>query len=159
MIPACSIVESPAGPQHLAFVADSFRHSLRQLSHVSDVPQHVAMLARTFRGGIGRTVVATLPDHPDTFLGWAAALYGSLVFCYVPSHLRRLGIARQMVADLFGAGGPVRLVYWTETAERIARQGFPLVHDWREFARRSRAAERLRRRQSQPQLLEERLHA
>ena len=157
MIPACSIVEAPAGPQHLAFVANSFRHSLRELSHVSDVPKHVTMLARTFRGGLGRTVVATLPGHPDTFLGWASALHGSLVFCYVPSHLRRLGIARQMVADLFGAG-PIRLVYWTETAERIAHQGFPLVHDWREFARRSREVERTRRRQSQPQLLE-RLHA
>ena len=149
------IREVMARPAHWPFVLDSFRKSLFSLAHVSSPQAHVAGLERSLRGGLGRVIVATPAGHPDTFLGWAAAIDGALLFVYVPERLRRLGIARQMVADLFSAA-PVRLVYWTDTAERIARGGFPVVHDWQEFARRSRAAERFTRWAARPLQLHER---
>ena len=152
---AAGIDEVAATPAHWPFVLDSFRKSLSALAHVQSPRAHVAGLERSLRGGLGRVIVATPAGHPDTFLGWAAAIDGALLFVYVPERLRRLGIARQMVADLFSAA-PVRLVYWTDTAERIARGGFPLIHDWQEFARRSRAAERFTRWAARPLQLHER---
>lgn len=147
------IREVPAGSEHWPFVLDSFRGSLRTLAHVSCVSAHVAALEHTLRGGLGQTIVATPAGHPEVFLGWAAALHGALLFAYVPERLRRLGIARQMMADLFDSA-PIRLVYWTDTATRLAEHGFPLVHDWQEFARRSRAAEWAARRQPNLLLIE-----
>ena len=137
----------PAAREHRAFVLDSFRECLGDLTgpHVWNQQAHVVELERDSRGR-GNIIVATPLGHPETYLGWAAECWGSLVFAYVPQRLRRLGIARQMAAALF-AGGPVRLVYWTDAAEEIREHGFPLVHDWREFARRQRFAERTPRPQ------------
>ena len=150
------IHETPATPVHWPFILDSFRKSLASLSHVASPRAHTEGLERLLRGRLGSAVVATPAGHPDTYLGWAVAIDGALLFAYVPAGLRRLGIARQMVAELF-TSGPVHLVYWTDTAERIQRAGFPLVHDWQEFARRSRAAERVARWAARPpQLLHER---
>jgi hypothetical protein len=141
----------PAAREHFPFVLDSFRLSLADTAHVYPVTPHVTMLERMIRGGLGRVVVATPRGHADTYLGWAAEEHGRLVFAYVPQlgHLRRLGIARQMLAELF-SDGPVRLIYWTLAAERIRRHGFPIVHDWQEFSRRQRLAERVSRRPAQP---------
>jgi hypothetical protein len=132
-----------ARPEHTHFILDSFRRSLADLAPVPAelVGAHVESVERGLRGGIGRVVVATPIGHPETFAGWAAEAFGSLLFAYVPLHLRGYGIAAHMAAQLFSTG-PVRLVYWTETAEAIREHGFPLVHDWREYARRERAAER-----------------
>lgn len=129
----------PAAREHWPFVLDSFRAQMKRAAVVgSAVGDHVALLERDMRG-LGRVIVATPIGHPESYLGWAAESFGSLVFAYVPRALRGFGFANAMVAELFRCG-PIRLVYWTDTAEEIREHGFPLVHDWREFARRQQAA-------------------
>jgi hypothetical protein len=134
-------------------VLKSFRRCLETVGHVESVSAHVDLLERRLRGGLGHVIIATPAGHPEYFLGWAAEEFGALVFAYVPGRLRGNGFFRQMVADLFGDGGPVRLVYWTDYAERIKRAGFPLEHDWQEFAARQQRASR---RSPRPQWNEER---
>lgn len=133
----------PATREHYPFVLDSFRCSLADLGGVASglVDAHVGLLERQLRGGLTRAVVASPIGHPETLLGWASEAFGSLLFAYVIQDLRKRGFASELYASLF-ARGPVRLVYWTETAEAIREHGFPIVHDWREFARRERAAEK-----------------
>ena len=138
---AVSIVPA-SGSDHRRFVLTSFRECLRDWCgpHVTNVRAHVDELERDWRGR-GQVVIVTPIGHPETFLGWAASSAGALVFAYVPQGLRGFGFASQLVASLFDVA-PVRLVYWTDAAEKICEHGFPIVHDWREFARRQRFAER-----------------
>jgi len=145
LVRGIDMVKADAG--HVPFVLDSFR---RSLSDAGGVPRgligdHAVAVRGQILGGLGRVIVATPKGHPETFLGWAAESCGAMVFAYVPMHLRALGIARHMAAALFDSG-PVRLVYWTDTAEAIKDHGFPIVHDWREFQRRERAIEKAARR-------------
>lgn len=144
MLVTDAIVAVDAGPEHAAFVRDSFRWGLEEAG-VADVRAHVEMLGRDIRGRLGRTLVAVPSGHPSTFLGWASKVGGSLLFVYVPHNLRGWGISRHLVSWLMPAGGPVPLVYWTGAAQRAHDRGFPLVHDWPEFRRRQRLIESVRR--------------
>lgn len=141
---SAGIHESPLRREHAGFILDSFRECLR--GFVPNPWAHSSLLERDMRGGLGRFTVASPAGHPEYFLGWAAEREGALLFVYVPLNLRGKGIARQMVADLFPQPtSRLRLVYWTDSAQRACEQGFPVVHDWRAFMHRQRSAERFRR--------------
>jgi len=132
----------PATRDHRGFVLRSFASTLADASALprSHVERHVGMLNRLMCGN-GNVLVATHAQDPQAFLGWAAEDDGRLVFAYVPHRLRRLGIARHLVSALFQRG-PLRLVYWTHYAQQAQDHGFPVIQDWREYARRERLAVR-----------------
>lgn len=141
---SAGIHEVQVSRPHMGFVLDSFRECLR--GFVTDPKAHATRLERDIRGGLGRFIVATPSGSPEFFLGWAAMMDGALLFAYVPMALRGRGVARQMVADLFATPvAPLRLVYWTDAAQRAQEQGFPIQQDWRAFRQREHAAERYRR--------------
>lgn len=133
----------PATMAHAPFVLDSFRREIPSTGEIqrSLVWYHVTALESVLRGGLGRVVVAHPIGFPDTYVGWAAENCGSLIFAYVPSNLRGFGLARQIVSTLFDSA-PIGLVYWTRTAERVKRSGFPIDRDWRTFVRMCKFAEK-----------------
>jgi hypothetical protein len=140
---------SHATREHAPFILDTFRKSVIDLGamHPELASAHKLGVERDLRGRC-RCIVASPIGHPETYLGWAAEAFGSLLFAYTGLWNRREGIGAQMVSALF-TGGPVRLVYWTDTAAEIQEHGFPLVHDWREYARRERVAEQALERRYQ----------
>lgn len=133
--------------KHAGFVFASFTKSLRDFGTVGALylRQHVYQLERELRGGLGATVVASPIGEPDTMLGWAHADCGSLVYAYTIADCRKWGIGSVMAGGLF-SGGPVPVVYWTVLAQEIADHGFPVIHDFDEYVRRERAAQRATRR-------------
>jgi|WetSurMetagenome_2_1015567.scaffolds.fasta_scaffold442631_2 hypothetical protein len=143
-----------ASMEHAPFILDSFAESVRAFGALPAglVPHHTASIRRALQGRLGRFVVATPIGHPETFLGWAAIDCDSILFAYVPQILREQGIASHMISHLIRTG-PVRLVYWTKYADDIKRRGFPIEHDWHEFSRRERAAERSLRWNHRQQLV------
>lgn len=141
---SAGIREVIAERQHVGFVLDSFRECLR--GFVENPAAHSQRLERDMRGGLGRVIVATPAGHPEFFLGWAAVQDGALLFAYVPLNLRGRGIAGQMVADLFPCPvSPLRLVYWTDSAQRALERGYPIAHDWRAYRARQQSAGRFQR--------------
>lgn len=75
------------------------------------------------------SVVAWPRGYPDEQIGWAVSLDGALVFVYVKYHFRRKGLGTMLAARVLEPDGPIRVVYWTRAAGRMALGGYPIVHD------------------------------
>ena len=129
--------------KHAGFVKSSFGRSLRDLGTVPPlyIRQHVYQLDRSLRSGLGVTVVATPIIDPDTLLGWAHYDAGSLIYAYTIADCRRFGVASTL-AGAFYTDGKVPVVYWTVLAQDVRDHGYPIEHDFDEFMRRSKLAEK-----------------
>lgn len=121
-----------------SFVLDSFgRHMRDEIDSIGllgrgDVAVHVDWLAREARGNGARWAVAALASDPNRIVGWACALGGELVFCYVRSAFRGWGVGSDLATLLVDAV-PMRLLYWTRDAQRIQERGIALEWAWQSF--------------------------
>jgi len=121
----------PAAPEHWPWILGTFQAQLADMRAEYTNAQawrHAQRLAALMRGGICEAIVACPKNNPDVRGGWAARQGGTLVFVYVRDWLRQSGIGSQLATKLTDAV-PMRLAYWTPTAQAVRDHGFPLVYD------------------------------
>jgi len=105
--------------KHGAFVYSTFREQTNRRN--GRLRRHLMTIG-------SKVLVATAPDDADALIGWCATLPGNLlVFAYVKYVYRRDGIGSSLaIAAGCDFAKPVRLVFWTRAASRIAaKEGNP----------------------------------
>lgn len=98
-------------------------------------PDQADMLRAIHREG-ARIVVAATDDDRDSWLGWACAHEGIVVWAYTKAELflesgtitaRGQGVCKALLAELgFTKARPVRVLYDTPAARRFVRRGWTI---------------------------------
>jgi len=118
-----------AGRQHANWMRQTFARSLRDNADAIDCHASVDLLDRVLRDVRVRTAVVSPTGYPDTYLGWAVAFCGAVVFAYVAYESRRGGLGTCLLETVSPGSNPWRFAFWTRAANRMAAKGYPCVYD------------------------------